>query len=338
MTFLDGENLDGVDNTFDEALRRSFGEPNNNAVSVPADDDSNTADDGGNTEANADNANTDTGLDEQALETEVESNGGDATEEVEPEPAYELTIQTESGPQTVQLTQAQVQSYYLFEQRLAQDKALAEYLANFDPDKSNSAPSPGAEGQHGDSTPPAGPSLDDLDMDDPNVAFLVKQYQDLQRSLDEIKQGVTRHDTVINTQAQQQAQSIVTKVTGDFKTAHDLNDEEIQNLSSIAARTGVINTYMAGIHPITGLPVPPDPIQAMNLALDMALHSTPEFREKENRRILNQQRQERSRANKASALSGNSGSSPRGNPVPKNDAERRSLMVQEVAAEMGQGL
>lgn len=101
---------------------------------------------------------------------------------------------------------------------------------------------------------------------------------------------------------------------------------------------GAAQTYMNGIDPRTGLPVTnPNPIEAVTVAMEMAMWALPEFRTKAIKDEVKTARSDRVRKGKLTAISGNSGSASRSTPAPKNEAERRAAMIAEVAADMGHG-
>jgi hypothetical protein len=120
-----------------------------------------------------------------------------------------------------------------------------------------------------------------------------------------------------------------------FAKEHSLNADDIEGLSRVAARLGVLPQLMSGVDPVTGAPSPPDPIKAFDRALEIAMLSVPEYRDREFRRSVETQQQQAQHKKLLGAVGGSSGSVARTNPPPKpGTPEAKRAMLAEVGAMM----
>jgi hypothetical protein len=87
---------------------------------------------------------------------------------------------------------------------------------------------------------------------------------------------------------------------------------------------------MNGVHPVTGLPVRPDPAEAVRTALSVAYYATPSARQLEEQRVVARAQADQTRKQKLAGVGGSSASVPRNPPAPTTDAGRRDAMTREV--------
>jgi len=88
---------------------------------------------------------------------------------------------------------------------------------------------------------------------------------------------------------------------------------------------------MNGIHPVTGLPVRPDPAEATRAALHVAYYATPSARQLEAQRTIQRAQQDTQRRTRLSGVGGSSASVPRTTPTPTTPQSRQQAMIGEVA-------
>jgi hypothetical protein len=118
-----------------------------------------------------------------------------------------------------------------------------------------------------------------------------------------------------------------------FAKAHTIDRQEVDKLSQIAARLGVLPQLMSGIDPITGAPTTPDPLKAFDRALEIAMLSVPEYRDREFRRSVQSQQDEAKKRKLLGAVGGTSGSVARVTTPPKaGSPEARKAMLAEVGS------
>lgn len=204
-------------------------------------------------------------------------------------------------------------------------------------------PNPFAGWQQTPTPPPAAPTLpSNLDLDDPAVQAILPIIQAQQAQLAQQAEILARTQQTSNHYAQefdnfrsQQLRAVINRAKGSFQKQHDLSNADIDRLYDIAGRMGVAASIMQGVDPVTGAAVRPDPLYAVDRALELAYASTPEFQAKEQQRVSEQRKVDTTRKRKLAAISGGSGSSPRTGPsTPATESERRAAMVAEVAESM----
>lgn len=124
------------------------------------------------------------------------------------------------------------------------------------------------------------------------------------------------------------AQTAVQKGTANFQTKFGLTDEDIAELSETTARMGIL----PNIARERG-----DMLTAVEEALEVAYWRTPKFRDLAFQRQQTEAAEDLKRQQRASALSGASGSTPRGGTSPSNPSDRRVAMVNEITQAMRGG-
>lgn len=181
---------------------------------------------------------------------------------------------------------------------------------------------------------PEAPQIDEsaLDLDDPAIAALYNMVKQQGQQLGQVQSAFQQQQQVQLAQMRATAESTYKRAAYSFAQNHNLTADEVDDLSTIASRLGVLPSLMQGIDPTTGLPTRPDPLSAMDRALEIALYSTEKYRKKANIDAQATQRRHSQRRQKLQAVSGNSGSVARQQPAPQGQAETRQAMVNEVAA------
>lgn len=282
-----------------------------------------------------DTESDDPSLDEnEDADEESSSDEEEHDEDVDDESAsaegYTLTLPDGSS---VSVSPEEILAYYQVDQRLRYDKHFSDYLNSYTPPTGGGGtqvPPPVT------TPPPSSVNIDELDLDDPNIKFLYEHVQRLEQELSPLRESTARHEELLTQEQESQANALISAAQNSFHTKYEhLTTEDIKAITDAAARTGMVNTYMAGVHPITGLPVPPNPIEALNLAFESVYWANPKYREQALAQQVKTQREERIKKRKAGALTGSSGSTPRVIPNPKNDRERRDAMLAVVSEDMG---
>jgi hypothetical protein len=148
--------------------------------------------------------------------------------------------------------------------------------------------------------------------------------------LDSFSQSQRAQEENIQQQQIRHYESIVEAVVSDFGSQYALPPNVLQNVRETAARLGAANSYMNGIHPVTGLPVRPDPAEAVRVALNVAYYSTPSARELDAQRVLQRAQQDAQHRQRLAGVGGSSASVPRNPPPPTTSVDRKSAMIAEV--------
>jgi len=120
----------------------------------------------------------------------------------------------------------------------------------------------------------------------------------------------------------------VEQAQAQFANAYDLNGVEVARLADEAARLNIVPALVQE----TG-----DPVRAVERALEIVYLQSDQGRDREFNRRLEQTEVEREKQRKMASVGGTAGSVPRHEPdaVPSNATERRSAMVNEIAAALG---
>ncbi len=179
------------------------------------------------------------------------------------------------------------------------------------------------------STPPP-----DLDLEDPGIKYLYDLVQSTQQELHQqrdLLNDTNRHSVAA---AEGQAQALYRTAAEGFQKRYELEASDVEHLSEVAARLGVLNTLASGTDPLTGLPVRNDPIAAIDRSLEIAYFTDPEYRQKEWERQAKVRRSDQQRKQKLSAVQGSSASAPRSQPASTTPEGMRSDMLGEVRSMM----
>lgn len=179
---------------------------------------------------------------------------------------------------------------------------------------------------------PAQPQQD-LDLSDPNVAYLYSQIQQQNAALTNYRQELQRHQTIFQNRMNQEYQAAVTEAIDQFRTQYELDEPTMSLVRQAASRLEVIPTIMnSGLDPVTGLPTDPSPRAASFRAMEIAAFNLPQVRDV----ILSNEQyrntQDAARKSKLRAVGGSSKTAPRTAPVPTTAQERRKAMIDVVNA------
>lgn len=263
---------------------------------------------------------------EEAPEPADDTDTDDASEEEEeaPEDAPPIPPTLSQVDELVlengaRITKDMARAYLDFENRLRNDPQLQKLLS--DHYATPSAPAV-------DAPPPIDPI--DLDLADPIIKALYTQNQALQSSIQNLNAYVARHESVISQDQLNQNAAYVNRAKISFAQERNLTTDEVDKIELTAANLNVLPSLLQGVDPITGQAVRPDPLAAVERALDIAYWQMPEYRQKELARLADEAKKERTKKGKLQAVSGSSGSVPRTSPAPRNDTERRSQMLEYV--------
>lgn len=183
------------------------------------------------------------------------------------------------------------------------------------------------------STPPGVPAgLDQLDLEDPAIKFLWDTIQGQQAEIQRTRQTVEQTQQLTAQQVSQQVNDQYEVAAKGFKTKYELEDKDLTHLSEVAARMGVMPQLLSGVDPLTGLPVRPDVIAAVDRALEIAYFTDPTYRQREWERQGKQRRSDAQRQQRLAAVSGSPASVPRTSPAPTTAEGRKDAMLGEVAS------
>lgn len=264
---------------------------------------------------------------DEVIEEEVTEPTSETPEEETPKEEVEEELYSLGDNRS--LSRSQIEAYYQFEERLRTDPNLQKVISDY---LSPQSPLPGETpvAPRTDTAPARGATeIPEEYKDDPIVGPLYNKIAQLE-------------SLVGNTQASIQAQqaasynSIVNRARSSFKEQYKLDDKEIARVEEVAVRLGAVPAFMSGVDPITGMPVKPDPLNAVTRAMEIAYAQLPEVRKAAEDRVIAQGRDDRVKKTKLSALSG-PGTNSKKTPVPVtqlNESERRDAMVREVAEMM----
>jgi hypothetical protein len=173
---------------------------------------------------------------------------------------------------------------------------------------------------------------------DETIATLYKAVRQQQAALDRISRQAAQAEQIASSQAQRTYTDIAKGAMTEFQRSHSLDDSTMQAVSRAAAATGFAEKYMAGLDPLTGTPVAPDPYRAVISALNAGYMMAPETRDMEIARLAEARATRRlvddERKQKLAGVSGASGSVPRTQPVPANPSDARNALVAEVSQMM----
>lgn len=194
------------------------------------------------------------------------------------------------------------------------------------PQQPYAAPQP----QYGLQQPPQQPYLPQDDFTDPNLRALYEQNAQLQARLSQLESAQQYSADQYNRSQMNHYEQIVESTVSKFGTDYQLPPNVLQSVRETASRIGAANTYMNGTHPITGLPVRPDPHEAVKAAMSIAYYATPAAQELERTRTIQRAQHDAQRHQRLSGVGGSSASVPRQPPQPTNVQDRRSAMNEEV--------
>lgn len=255
-------------------------------------------------------------------------------EETPPPVIYPEFFEIDEG---LKLDRQTALSYAQFEAFLAENPKVVEAIqqavlaaqgADSEPITSPAPASATPEQQA--STPPP-----NLDLENPEVAYLLEQINEQKKLTQEALDLVKRHESQLTTQTEATTQSIVDRAKASFQQERGLTSEQMDNLSKIAAQLNVLEGQLSPVDPVTQLPRKVDPLAAVEKALDIAYWTIPEYRDKEISRRLDANRKDQQKKQKLSSLGGSSGNTPREPQTPQTKEDIRNAMIREVAQAIG---
>jgi len=177
---------------------------------------------------------------------------------------------------------------------------------------------------------PAAPAAAPETVEDPyeDWDLLPDSVQERLKKVDQMESYLGRQQEYERQVAHRQNQSAVETAQAQFANAYDLNGVEVARLADEAARLNIVPALVQE----TG-----DPVRAVERALEIVYLQSDQGRDREFNRRLEQTEVEREKQRKMASVGGTAGSVPRHEPdaVPSNATERRSAMVNEIAAALG---
>jgi len=177
---------------------------------------------------------------------------------------------------------------------------------------------------------PAAPAAAPETVEDPyeDWDLLPDSVQERLKKVDQMESYLAKQQEYDRQVAHRQNQSAVETAQAQFANAYDLNGVEVARLADEAARLNIVPALVQE----TG-----DPVRAVERALEIVYLQSDQGRDREFNRRLEQTEVEREKQRKMASVGGTAGSVPRHEPdaVPSNATERRSAMVNEIAAALG---
>jgi len=177
-------------------------------------------------------------------------------------------------------------------------------------------------------TPPTIPPFDEYT--DPHIRALYEQNARLLSRVDELAQSQKYANDQIQQSQVQHYETLVESVVSKFGNDYALPSNVLQSVRETAARLGAANSYMNGVHPVTGMPVRPDAAEAVRTALNIAYYATPAAQSLERERTIQRAQQDAQHRAKLAGVGGSSASVSRTPPQPTTPADRKTAMIAEV--------
>ena len=166
---------------------------------------------------------------------------------------------------------------------------------------------------------------------------VVRAQQDiLDRTVRESRQALN----TASSQAQRTYVDITKGAMSEFASSRKLDEPTMNSIMKTVVQSGLANTYMRGMDPITGENTNdprtgnPDPYQAIMRAMDVAYYMVPETRQAEIDRGIQERvtraQKDATRRQKLAGVSGAAGSVPRQQQLPTEPRDRYDAMVEEM--------
>ncbi len=185
------------------------------------------------------------------------------------------------------------------------------------------------KGQETAPQPQAQPSTN-VDEEDPyeDWDLLPDSVQERLKKVDKLEGYLAAQHKQQQSVVQQQNLKSVETAQAQFANTYDLNSNEVARLADEAARLNIVPALVQE----TG-----DPVRAVERALEIVYLQSEQGRDREFNKRMAQTESDRDKQRKMAAVGGTAGSVPRREPdsVPGNATERRSAMVNEIAAALG---
>jgi hypothetical protein len=241
----------------------------------------------------------------------------------EPPPAPEAPSRQQGIEQLVSLWDSDPQLRHL----------VAGYLTTGQPPGPAGPPPPVPAAGPPPTAYPQYPQSQPADLDeyaDPALRALYQRNEELAARVDALAQTQRFNEEQQTRQQIAHYEQVVEGVVSKFASDYSIPAGIIQEVRQTAARLGAANSYMNGVHPVTGLPVRPDPAEAVRTALSVAYYATPSARALEEQRVVARAQADQTRKQKLAGVGGSSASVPRNPPAPTDPAGRRDAMTREV--------
>lgn len=228
---------------------------------------------------------------------------------------------------------SQVSAAAQFQQHLQSDPQLQQLITDYLTGARTIAQAPQPQPQPLQAPQPPYDPFAEIDLDDPSLRALSNIVRQQNQQIQALTSGLrTTFDHSVNQQAQQIDAQYKTAATS-FAKDHELEDGEVEAISQVAARLGVLPQLMQGMDPVTGVPHSPDPIASFQRALEIAMYQIPEYRDREFRRSVTTMQEHASKRKLLGAVGGTSGSVARTQTPPKaGSPEAKRAMLAEVGA------
>ena len=177
---------------------------------------------------------------------------------------------------------------------------------------------------------PAAPAAAPESTEDPyeDWDLLPDSVQERLKKVDQLEQYLAQQPQYEQQQQAQHNQHSVETAQAQFANQYDLNAVEVARLANEAARLNIVPALVQE----TG-----DPVRAVERALEIVYLQSEQGRDREFNRRLEQTEVDREKQRKMASVGGTAGSVSRQetDAVPSNATERRSAMVNEIAAALG---
>ena len=158
--------------------------------------------------------------------------------------------------------------------------------------------------------------------------LLPDSVQERLKKVDQLESYLAQQQQYEQQQQAQHNQHSVETAQAQFANQYDLNAVEVARLANEAARLNIVPALVQE----TG-----DPVRAVERALEIVYLQSEQGRDREFNRRLEQTEVDREKQRKMASVGGTAGSVSRQetDAVPSNATERRSAMVNEIAAALG---
>jgi len=180
-------------------------------------------------------------------------------------------------------------------------------------------------------TAPAPAAVAPADADDDPYEdwdLLPDSVQERLKKIDSMEAVLRQQQEHQSHQRQQQGLKQVETAQAQFANSYDLSAEQVHRLADEAAKLNIVPALVQE----TG-----DPVRAVERALEIVYLQSEQGREREFNRRLAESESAKERQRKMASVGGTAGSVPRqdSDVAPRDAVERRSAMVNEIAAALG---
>jgi len=258
-----------------------------------------------------------------------------------PTPAADTTPTTATRDQVTiagrDYDRAQLEAWAQFDNLVSTDAAFRDLIQGYLQRRSQGQPEPSPLAPVDQPTLPQLPSHYAEDETIAGLYNVVRAQQELlDRTVRESRQALN----TASSQAQRTYVDITRGAMSEFAAQRKLDEPTMNSIMKTVVQSGLANTYMRGVDPITGESTvdprsgSPDPYQAIMRAMDVAYYLVPETRQAEIDRGVQQRidraQKDATRKQKLAGVSGAAGSVPRTQTVPDAPRDRYDAMVEEM--------